>query len=290
VTATQKRLVIHPTQDKLYQQCPRKFYLSVVERLVPKEPVPALAVGTLGHKALERYYRDGVNPASAFAEAYNEWVGTLEVEVPESVEQQAESVHRLLSEYPQWAEERDRWVVWFVEQKFEVPVGTVADYEVVLRGRFDLVVHFDGRLWVVDHKFLSRFTPVRVMYLDTQFTHYALAMNLLWPDELVGGVIPNLIHKYYPKSRSTPLFDRHPLYKTRNELIHARQHLLRRVRRIVEDLQEGVWTPNPGPMCGTCSYYDLCREMELGGDVGLLIELRYKRSEDEDHDFGFEED
>lgn len=287
-TKSKRRLVIHPTQDQTYQTCPRKFKFAVIDRLVPREPVPALAVGSLGHKALARYYKDGTDPAQAFREAYEEWTNSLEQPVTEKVKQQADSVHKLLSLYPEFAQAEDRWAVWYVEQPFEVVIYADDEVEVVLRGRFDLVVHADGAIWITDHKFYSRFPAPRLIHIDTQFTNYVLAARLIWPDLPIGGIVPNLFHKEMPKSKKTQPFARHWVAKTDTQLINARKHLLRRLKRALEDWEEGEWTPNTGFHCANCPFYNLCVEMDRGGDVDSLIELSYTRNEDVD--FGWEEE
>lgn len=284
------RLVIHPTQDQLYQRCPRQFKLSVVDGLRPREPVTGLAVGSLGHAALEAYYRKGECPAAAFENAYHEWAKELEDPdlLTDEIHQQAESLYTVLGAYPEYAREQDRWAVWYIEQPFEVPIYTDGEFEVLLCGRFDLVVHAEGRIWIVDHKFYSRFPSPRLLHIDTQFTSYALAARLLWPDEQFGGVIPNIIRKNPPKTKQTQWFYRDWVAKTDTQLINHREHLLRRLSRVVEDLKEDRWTPQTGLHCASCQFYSLCRAMDDGSNVEALIEASYTRTEPAD--FGFVEE
>lgn len=288
--AATRRLVLHPTQDQQFQRCPRAFKLGVVDGWERKEPVTALAVGKLGHAALEAYYRDGTNPADAFERAYLEWAETLQAPVTDEMHQQAESVHRLLEAYPAWAQERDNWAVWYVEQEWEVAVGeTDSGIPVVLRGRFDLVVHAQGMLWVVDHKFYDRFPSVRLLRVDTQFREYALAARALWPGEPFGGVIVNLLRKQWPKSRGTLPFERHWLDKGDAEILETRRHLFSRADLLSQAMETDRWTPCYGWHCQACRFYDVCVAMDTGANWRDLLELQYHIPKDR-KEFGWEED
>lgn len=290
VTRT-RRFVLHPTQDQQFQRCPRAFKLGVVDGWQRKEPVTGLAVGKLGHKALEAYYRDGRNPADAFAEAYHAWAEGLEESVTDELHAQAESVHKIMEYYPEWARERDNWAVWYVEQTWEVPVGEVRGFPVILRGRFDLVVHAQGLFWVVDHKFYDRFPALRLLNVDTQFRQYALAARALWPKEPVGGVVVNMLHKSWPKSRSTTPCERHWLPKGDAEIRSAHENLLRRVEMIMDAMETDTWVPNYGWHCAASPFYDVCVAMDTGGNWRDLLELQYTIPEDpeERKEFGWEE-
>ena len=284
-----RRFVIHPTQDQQFQRCPRAFKLGVVDGWEPRDPVTGLAVGTLGHKALEAYYRDGRNPADAFAEAYHEWAESLDGPVTDEIHAQAESVHKIMEYYPGWAQREDNWAVWYVEQEWEVPVGEVRGIPVVLSGRFDLVVHAQGALWVVDHKFYDRFPSDKLLGIDTQFREYALAARLLWPDEPFGGVIANLIHKSWPSSRSTEVCRRRWLPKSDAEILNAQERLLERVESLMDATERDRWTPNYGWHCLSCRFYNVCVEMDTGGNWKDLLELQFRIPGDR-KSFGWEED
>lgn len=123
----------------------------------------------------------------------------------------------MLKFYCSWAKDVDSFYPVAVEHDFEVPIPVPdavvvppdfdcdADgnlmyqgFPVVYQGTIDLVVvDFQGRTWIVDHKTRKSFGDTTWTDIDSQASSYAWALQVM-QDIRVEGVIFNELAKTYP--------------------------------------------------------------------------------------------
>ena len=260
---------VSPTGLQTYLECPRKYRYSKVLRIRPVSERTAVSLGTLGHAALEAYYRDGTNPAKAFREVAERWKAEQGIEGDEELDRKIDAMEEVLEHYPGWVADKDTFEVLNVEVPFQVAFGKGRG-RFVLNGRFDLVVRANTGLWILDHKFVSSFLPDAELDTNLQVTLYTLAASHLWPTETFNGVIINQIKMSMPKT--TEPFRRDYCYRNAAQLFAAERHLedvLSRLRK------ERSYPPYPGKHCTWCSYRSLCVAEDDGTGFAAMLEAAY---------------
>src|SRR5436309_2387106 len=125
-----------------YLHCPEQYRLYYVERLRPRYPSASLVFGKIVHEALAALFRDGNDPAKAFAEL---WDGTKDATLTygkrESWEMFRASGVGLLEKFV--TEELPRITnVRGAEQVFELDISSL---DLPLIGVVDLVADLDGK-------------------------------------------------------------------------------------------------------------------------------------------------
>lgn len=125
---------------KLYMTCPAMFYYSYFLGRVPAgTSATPLGVGTLAHKALE---------VKQTGEVWTPEFETLEIE---------EGFNALRPAIEAWSPPAG-WKV--IEAEQEVELVLVPSLGILLIGRPDLVVEWNGFLWHVQYKTVSASTPI----------------------------------------------------------------------------------------------------------------------------------
>ena len=260
---------VSPTGLQTYLECPRQYRYVKILGVRPLTERPALALGSLGHVALESYYRDGTNPAKAFREAAERWKAEQGIEGDEDLDKRIDALENVLENYPGWVADKDDFEVLHLEVPFRVAFGHGRG-RFVLNGRFDMVVRANTGLWILDHKFVSTFPPEAEAETNLQVTLYTLAAQELWPNETFNGVVLNYVKKSMPKT--TEPFRRVYCYRNATQLRMAEQHLKEVVRRL---RNETTWTPAPGKHCAWCAYRSLCVAEDDGTGFEAMLEAAY---------------
>lgn len=172
-------------------RCQKKYEYKYLQRLSRKEAVPALFEGSVGHKALELYYK-GQDWIAAIREA-DAAIQSMPPEAREKFASLPKDMYRLIRGYTATYKE-DTFVVVDVEREFEVvlPGGHV------YRGVIDLVIRDERGLWIWDHKFVTTIPDaVNINSSDTQTTMYFDVGKELYGEE-PAGVCFNYISRKPP--------------------------------------------------------------------------------------------
>ena len=154
-----------------YLQCERKWYYGYSLNLEPVQTGRALSTGIIGHECLAAYYqvlKDGGTKAFAeqacrfklfeFADEANiEIVNTLRI---------------LLDRYMAVAR-ADNWEILAVEQSYDIDVNDSFGYAM----RLDLLARIDGKLVLVDHKFIGMHYSQDVVDMNAQMPKYIGALQ-----------------------------------------------------------------------------------------------------------------
>lgn len=186
---------IHVTERQVFKQCRRRHYYEYRLHLHPKvEKKGPLWVGRAGHAGLAAYYQgqDALLGLDEWLQA--KLTGEESGEELREIDEAVALVRSILERYPEFAQENDDFQVVGVEMPLEYPIPRT---RVTLVGTLDLLVRKQGRLWVVDHKFLQSFADPEVLELDDQMSAY---LYLVWKtfDEVPGGAIYNQLRKKVP--------------------------------------------------------------------------------------------
>lgn len=205
---------VHVSDIRAFKSCRLRWQFSSPLRLgmSPKYPATSMWLGTLVHEVLDAYY----NPLVAEVDWRKILDDLFEAQVSrllqlfgqrddynamldKYIDVQAQAVG-ILENYFEVCPPLDQDLrVVASEQSFELPFDT----DVTFAGRFDLIVKTpDSKLWVFDHKttridfgtFLGQ-----IVDRDDQARAYVWALQQMYPDDQVGGIIYNMIKSKAPE-------------------------------------------------------------------------------------------
>lgn len=198
---------------KTFEQCPKKYFHLKIAKDVQDNPGTAAIYGTAVHAAAEEYVRDGTPIPEKFAYMRP---------IVERLEKLPGEKHCELE---------------LAVRKDLSPCG-FSDPDAWWRGIIDLIVINDNRAWMVDYK-----TGKSARYADTKQL-----------DLMAGAVFAHFPNVLAIKSSL--------MFVVSGELI-AKKHVLterdqymsvfnEQVENLEASLENGVWNPKPGPLCGWC--------------------------------------
>lgn len=247
------------TQLQDFRGCRRRWFYRYVEGLRPIAPSSARLVGGATHALLAAHY-GGEDPA----EALPRWKAEARAEYPEIDEEELEAAATVAGEV------YDAYARFYSYEPWEVVgVETWAEAEIapglVLLGRVDLLVKQDDRLWVVEHKVVSRFAAEERLDNDQQSPIYMTLVP-------AAGVIYNELKREQPKTG--PRFRRTALLK------RAPSDLLEELAIVAAEMDRVRAEPrlalrSPGIHCQWCDFALLCDGTPVEELLGFsLIRVR----------------
>jgi len=226
---------------KTYDQCPRKYFYTYIERAARKE-WDHFDLGNLCHKTLEIfhtiYMEEGTNKKSlaslmgrSFEEARKEYKHVTYDMMAEAKDLCAGYLDKMkLDGMP---------IVKGVETSFNFNIGE----NIKLRGFLDrLDLMKDGRFHIVDYK-----TTKNTKYLDEfQLLVYGLWLQTKYPDvENFKGSYVLLRHGSKLKEYE---FNTQDLARIKKDLINYAEKIR----------TENVWEPVPTRLCNWCDFQEIC--------------------------------
>lgn len=160
-----------------FQSCRRAAKYRYEMGLVPQQEPAELRFGSLVHTGLEAHFK-GIDP-----------VAVLDMQSAEDAERiQAQAI--LAGYRAKYADEK--FQVVSIEAGFEMPLSSEWD----AGGKWDGLVRYQGRLWVLEHKTAARIDAAYLsrLWVDFQIAWYAAAAMHVH-GEPVAGVIYDIIEK-----------------------------------------------------------------------------------------------
>ena len=270
--------------------CRLRWFWSYVRGLRRDVAPVALSLGGNVHQALDQYYGSGqlADPVDTFLHLANAEIEALSPQWEDqraALEEARDLGVAMLTGYVEEHHEEDlrRWEVLATEHSLErrLPVygsPTQAMSLCWLAGRMDLLVRDRqlGRVFVVEHKTFSRFSP---WWLDldqqmTALTWLAEELEVLEPGETIEGVIWNGLRKQKPSSRvRNPLFERHHCYRNRQQI----EAFLSRAYLTYRDMMASrAAYPEPDVRgCGGCEFMSPCIALQRGEDWQLILSTQF---------------
>lgn len=190
------------------RQCPHKHTLSYQERWRSSTTRPALERGTSWHTAMEVWYDRRSEPdpeqRKLLVRSYLNQDRT-----PEERGQHDDLLWWMFEGYVDHYGEDWPWKVVAIELPFQVQLrypkadGTLGKRSpIALKGKIDLLVLWEGRLWVIDHKTCARLPTDKELALDDQFGLYSWALRELGRN--VFGSLHNAVRTKMPAPDDRP--------------------------------------------------------------------------------------
>lgn len=232
-----------------YYQCPKKYKLSYIDKLPRKSNIFGL-LGSFAHQILEYFHETYLNDDTkdipyekamkiSFDKALKEYKDKLDKE-------KIDEVYQMMLDYLTIyvnEKEEDKPIILSVEKKIWAPV----DNEIVLYGYIDRVQRDkDGLLHVIDYK-----TTKDPKYLKDRMQLLLYGYSLAIDDNSIEKIRTSYI---LLKHKMRYMTEEH----TREELIAAKDNLLSKWRKIIEDK---LFRATPLKFkCTYCDFLDECDE------------------------------
>lgn len=181
-------IILDASKIDLFETCPRRYELRYLKNkaLPIKDKAPALDLGTLAHSGFEVYF-------SALAEGanYNDRMQASLMKIreissdPDASSLEPEDVKQLLQSFEEscdyWRSEDENCLeILNVEQPFAYVLYEDDDVRIIVSGKIDLLVNFNGigrnasyKRLPIDHKTFSRDT--QLLRKSNQFINYCNA-------------------------------------------------------------------------------------------------------------------
>lgn len=201
---------------KEFLNCQRKYQYRHIDKLVPRMYQRALEFGTVGHKFLELFYTamsEGKLLEFDINEAFDKISKTNQFDGFDAASSQQWNldlfvIRGMIEAYVQhYRSDENLWEILSVEKDFllgkEGDYGGASFSKTAFRGKPDLIVRnkSDGKIWVVDHKFLAQISAgaLKKLPMDYQIHAYIKMFNqqleAQGSKERVAGAIYNIVKK-----------------------------------------------------------------------------------------------
>lgn len=189
-------LILRGSEYQDFLTCRKKWYHGWVEKITPKRPDGKLFFGTVFHKWLEFYYKNGCNKLQADLET-SVWFNEQDMSDMEQTDiDDTKSLFQGVSQYY-----HDTY--FLTDRNFKV-LGTEVEFVVKLQddiyytGTIDLVYELDGKIRFSDHKTVASLQMYEEKAkMDRQISRYwwALKMIAAGIGKIKGSIIEDGVEK-----------------------------------------------------------------------------------------------
>ena len=254
------------------KECPRKYFLSIVQGWQPKTSAVALSFGVLLHECLENFYRrevEGMEREQNIRQTIRECVASpIREEIDaagDSVRNMKSLVVTLIDYLDFYAGEPAKTLIMKdgtvgVELHFQFETGLRATSGEVfsISGNIDRIVEMPTGIFILDHKTTSM--PLSQYYfnqydLDNQMTVYAIAGDVVYGTQVRGVLIDGI------KVKGNPEFSRYMTMRSREACDEWLEELAHWFRMAEYFSQVGNWPAND-KSCSKysgCPFRDICK-------------------------------
>lgn len=285
--------VSHSEVDS-YLLCRRKHYYGYGLSLQRVSESHSLAMGTAGHRILETFYKaigtgeDVKTQLKAFDYALGVAKDEYKTIVSEGFEEDPKkaSLHDTLFDerigyFAQEPFVKNNYEILAVEADFNLLYDEDSDshYPFVV----DLIVRDpDGKMVVVDHKFVYDFYTIEASDMQPQIPKYIGALRALGYDISHGAY--NMCRTRKIKEPTAEQMHHLMLLKpnparvktTFLEQIHVADEVQALKSLPIEKQEERAYRVANKMVCQSCSFRDLCSTELIGGNVELMLRTEYK--------------
>lgn len=309
-------LMLRNSERQSFLTCRQQWEWGWVEGRKQDDVDVKLKFGDLMHQAMAIYYRKGrkrgPHPAHTFQklveQQLDEWGEKMWSDG--EYEDMGHLGTMMLEAYVEkWKEADKEYSVIQSEQTFQIPIGMVLGYRIVVVGTFDGVWRHlpTNKIRFVEHKTAAAISEAALPMDDqvgTYWTYgprYLLKRGLLKPGEKLDGILYNWLRKAYKKPEDSwdeqgrklnqdgsvskrqppPFFHRRLTFRGEAEA----RNVNARVRREAADMIRARRNPhkhiykNPGmqfmPNCKFCPFKDPCELHETGNDYKAMFDAAY---------------
>lgn len=259
-------------------------------KLEPKSQSIALTRGTIGHKALEMFFRAMMTGANR-EEAEKDSLVFLASEITQGVvtgdfvrQEAATKVSPVIQAYfksKNLQKFLDDVTILEVEKRFEVELPD----DFIAVGQIDLIVkytkgQYKGEIVPVDNKFVYNFWTEDDFRMNSQIPTYIFAVRELYPEGVIKrGMINQLRHR----ANAVSPFELTPITPERGEIDNIIANHIKQSMRIKElrelsgpVIRQSVTRSLSKYTCENCGFKLLCKSELTNGNTQGVIKLNYQ--------------
>lgn len=278
-------LTVSNSQLDVWDRCEFRWFLNYGLQLVPNRTQTFFQVGTNSHKLLEIHYkakRDGIKDTWPLVVEYALTIKYDSNDLGQltAFKRSLRTVERYIREY---APVHDKGIrILDVERHFLVEMITPKKRPFRLQGYFDMLIEWDGKLWIVDHKTTGtgRFWTEKQLMKDAQMTTYMLGLRNQGYN--VFGCAVNQLNTYdYANPEKEPvekMFCRERTYRTDKQIRSMATNIGKMVDEIydtsgdLDDLRKSNRRD-----CEKCPYFRPCLYHDKGMDMNAELSISFKK-------------
>lgn len=280
-----KIMVVDNYTLSMFQTCPAKYKRRILQGWKPKKQSGALGFGQLLHLGLEWWYRTHDKEAAINAIVEN-WPANHPDDDWRDMQKCISVMEEYIREYPS-----ELWKVVgagtdnpMLEVSFTLPLVnehgeqlyTYDGYAIQYGGIFDLLLNFNGQMYVMDHKTTTRMGD----YYFTQYKPNNQITGYLWgasqlTSSRIGGAFINAIGLY---KKSPTKFKRHLTMRQPDDFrnwtrsVHHACNLI----RVAHNSNEFPQFTSACTLYGRCEFHDV-HVMSDNNQQERYLELMYDR-------------
>lgn len=278
-----------------YSGCSLKYYFNYVLKLPVITEKSALIFGGAGHKAIafiHEHIKEHASPpnvldaANQFETSFTNELLFNEVNMTTAeMNSMFDMGNNLIKLYYETYKKTDLFKKppCAVEVGFDMPLidyttGEVSD-DVVIKGYIDLIQPYEGKLYIIDHKFSSRTYNEHKIATNLQLTMYAYALKYMLENNQIENKdnLPLAVAFSGLYKLKTPKVLFHPSERTDSDIAR----MLCIVKNTLRGMKAGVYVPNfDHPYCASCDFLDACNLWGRYGEkewMDIYFELLEKK-------------
>ena len=271
---------ISNSETSAYLQCERKWYYNYALNLEPVTTGKALSRGIIGHEVLAAYYSHLLNAPGDYENAKKAaWSCFAQF----ATDSQADVVmlgelRQLISRYFDFSR-GDGWKILAVEQTYDIDVNDQFNYVM----RLDLLAEIDGKVVLVDHKFVYEHYDQNTLDMNVQMPKYigALSANGIQVDYAMLNQIKHRTRKTNPYT-DEETFQRVVVRPSAVEIRTVMREQFKASTQIagllkMDDQIESLVIRTMNQMtCKNCSFLKLCKADLIGQSTSKLMSTDYR--------------
>lgn len=254
-------------------------------QLQPNARSEALAVGTLGHDVLERWYKLPKSRRTIKAMQQVARVACKETTEKSLTLEHLHLVSAMTAGYAQWVLDKNNEYsdaaigleACAPEEWFDLPI--TKDGSIRVRGKIDLRFRpttLKRSMALLESKFLS---SIRSNGIErrVQLTIYLWALRCKFPEVKRFIAYPQILRKQMPGPRvKADLFYREPIERTDEEI----EQWIKDTRRVCEDMLDGAVYPNVQDSCEyLCEFKHACQLRGNAADLRHVLKTEFTTRE-----------
>lgn len=254
----ERRLISHSEVDT-YNQCEYKHYYAHTLKLESKSHSANLALGNTGHHFMQTFLtaiKEGAETPEAQTKATMDTIGM-------------DRANKAIELGMLWIQDiwpNLDWKIIAVEHELRVTISETLVYPL----KADVVVETEGKIAVVDHKFLYDPYPRSVIEILNQLPKYMAGFrNHGIP---VDFAIYNMFRTRETKKDVLTVV---PTYPSNNRVVQSMREQIEGMERIERGIKFPLRTATK-VNCANCQFADLCTADLNGEDTSLMKEIYFQ--------------
>lgn len=249
-----------------WRRCRLRFYLSHVEGYEAPQS-PGQARGFAGHRALAVYYTSQIKNRKKRIQAAMDAAAEVY-----QFEEGFEMLESALSRYWDWCPDQDKgWQPITTEYRFEVKLG-----DVWLVGFIDMVIRWQGNIWLVENKFNQRVETAH-LDMDQQVSTYMIGASLSGYSPI--GVIYNIVRMGDGPTAIREPVVRKPLYRNPEGLSVKVNEIVAQAAEVEKFMRRGgtIYRNETKDCAWDCAFFKYCLALtDNGSGEGVLDQFGRK--------------